>query len=233
VTHHGCDIGFAQDPDGDRLAIVNERGEPIGEDLTLALAAQQVLDRHGKGPVAVNLSASKCIEHVARARGCEVIKTRIGEVNVSEAMLKAGAVVGGEGTGGVIIPRMHPCRDSYVAMAVILELLAVEQKSVSAVRAGIPEYALIKDKVGIRAEQAPGVLRRLRQHYEDRLDCELNLQDGIYVDFGEKWVHVRRSNTESVLRLTAEAPAAAAAEALMVEVKNRIQMALGDGAANP
>ena len=218
-TNH-CDIGFAQDPDGDRLAIVNEQGEPIGEDLTLALAVEQVLSSHGKGPVAVNLSTSKSVEYVARRHGCEVTRTKIGEINVSETMLKIGAVVGGEGNGGVIVPAMHPCRDSYIGMALILELLAATGRSVGELRSDIPKYCMAKDKMRIRGEHAPEILRGLRRIYEGE---KLNLFDGVHVDFGEQWVHARRSNTEPVIRITAEASTAEAAAALTLKVREQIE----------
>jgi phosphomannomutase len=223
VKAQGCDIGFAQDPDGDRLAIVNEKGEPIGEDQTLALAVQQVLDAHEKGPVAVNLSTSKSVEYVARQRGVDVVKTKIGEINVSETMVRIGAVAGGEGNGGVIIPRMHPCRDSYIGMAVVLELMAMSGKTISELRGAIPSYTMIKDKIRIRGEQAPEILRALRRQYADK---NLNLLDGVYIDFGDSWVHARRSNTEPVIRITAEAPSQAEATKLASEFRQNIEKAV-------
>ncbi|HPG00929.1 MAG TPA: phosphoglucosamine mutase [Kiritimatiellia bacterium] len=223
VVQKKCAIGFAQDPDGDRLAIVNEKGEPIGEDLTLAFAVQQVLARHGKGPVAVNLSSSKCVEYVANQFGSEVVRTKIGEINVSETMLRVGAVVGGESNGGVIIPAVHPCRDSFVGMAIVLEMMAETGKTVSELRQAIPRYFVVKDKIRIRAEQAPLVIRALRREYADR---EVNLLDGIYVDFGESWVHARRSNTEPVIRITAEARSEDEARRLAADLRSKVENAL-------
>jgi len=219
VIDNQCDIGFAQDPDGDRLAIVNEQGEAIGEDLTLAFAVQQVLSRHEKGPVAVNLSTSKAVEDVARKLGSEVAHTKIGEINVSETMLKIGAVVGGESNGGVIIPRVHACRDSYVGMAVILELMADTEKTVSALRAEIPRYYIVKEKIRIRGEQAPIILRAIRRAYDEK---KLTLLDGVRVDFEDSWVHARRSNTEPVIRVTAEAPSPEEAERLVREMRAKM-----------
>ena len=201
VRAQACQIGFAQDPDGDRLTIVDENGCALAEDLTLALAVQQVLERHGRGPVVVNLSTSKCVDHVVRALGAEVMRSRIGETHVTEAMLKAGAAVGGESNGGVIIPAIHPCRDSFAGMAVILERLAQTGSTVSGLRAQIPEYHITRDKVPMRGELVPGFLRQLRQRYAGQ---RITLLDGVHVDFGESWVHVRRSNTEPVLRLNVE-----------------------------
>jgi len=203
VTAENCDIGFAQDPDGDRLAIVNECGEAIGEDITLAFVVQQVLEHHSRGRVVITSSASKCIEDIATGLGNEVIRCKIGEFHVAEKILTTGAVVGGEGNGGVIVPAIHACRDSYVGMAVVLELMAMAGKKVSELREAIPHYHLVKDKVPIRPEQAAAVLRRLRRDYAEHRP---NIEDGVFVDFGDGWVHARRSNTEPVIRITAEAP---------------------------
>ena len=202
VRGAGCDIGFAQDPDGDRLAIVDETGRPIGEDYTLALAVHQVLTVHGKGPVVVNLTASRVIERIAADAGCEVVRTRTGEIHVVQEMLARGAVVGGENIGGVILPAVHPCRDSYGAMAIVLELLASSSRTVRAWRQAWPRMSVARHKVPVRGPEAPAILREVRQRYADR---PLNLLDGVWIDFGSGWAAVRRSNTEPIIRITAEA----------------------------
>lgn len=219
VVEHGCAAGFAQDPDGDRLAIVDEMGQPINEDMTVAFAARQVLDHHEKGPVAVHLSTSNSVRHVAEKRGINIIRTKIGEINVSAAMLAAGAVVGGEGNGGVIIPRIHPCRDSYAGMAIVLELMAMENKKVTELCAEMPRYHLVKDKVRIHGEKAAGVLRKLRRKYENR---KINLLDGVHVELDDAWFHARMSNTEPVIRLVVEAPAKEQALRLAAELRAEI-----------
>ena len=224
VLKNKCDVGFAQDPDGDRLAIVNEKGEPIGEDLTLAFAVQQVLSRHKKGPVAINLSTSKTVEDVARALGSEVFRTKIGEINVSETMLKVGAVVGGESNGGVIVTDIHPCRDSYAGMAIVLELMAAAGKRISELRAAMPKYAVVKLKVHIRGEMAPEILRAIRSKFHDQ---KLTMLDGVHVDFGDSWLHARRSNTEPVIRVTAEAPSSDQAESMAGELRDFVQGMVG------
>jgi len=226
VRKHGCDIGFAQDPDGDRLAIVDEQGEPIGEDLTLAFAVEEVLDRHEKGPVVVNLSTSRSVEDVARSRGCEIERTKIGEINVTSRMLERRAVVGGESNGGVIVPAIHPCRDSFAGMALVLELMAATGRTVSELRAAIPRYTLIKDKIPIRTERAPLILRHLRKVYAGQ---RMNLIDGVYVELGRSWIHVRRSNTEPVMRLTIEAPDRREAQRLASEVRAEVEQAARQG----
>lgn len=220
VRRERCAVGFAQDPDGDRLAIVDDKGEAIGEDLTLALAARQVLERHETGPVAINLTTSKAVEYVARQRGCEVVRTRVGETHVSGAMLEIGAVVGGESNGGVIIPRIHPCRDSFAAMAVILELMAATGRSISELRAEIPRYHVVRDKVRVSPARAPGVLRLVRRAYADH---RMNFLDGVFVDFGDAWLHARRSNTEPVIRITAEAPSMDEAQRLAGDMRKHLE----------
>jgi len=221
VRREGCDVGFAQDPDGDRLAIVDNTGEAIGEDITLAMAVWEVLDRHGKGPVAINLSSSRCVQDVAERRGCRVIRTKIGETHVVESMLASGAVVGGEGSnGGVIIPAIHPCRDSYAAMAIVLELMAAERKTVAQLRAQIPRYHVVKASYPLQGIGVASVLRSLRRKYEH---MKTSFVDGVYVEIDDSWFHVRASNTEAVLRITAEAPTADAAARLSATLRAEIE----------
>ncbi len=219
VTRHGCDVGFAQDPDGDRLAIVDEQGRPIGEDLTLAFAVQEVLDAHERGPVAINLTASRAVEDVARARGCDVTRTRVGETHVARAIGEVGAVVGGEHNGGVMVPRIHNCRDSFTGMALVLELMARTGRSISSLRAEIPRYEVVRRKLNARPERAPEALRELRRHYAARRMDQL---DGLFIHFDEAWAHVRRSNTEPVVRVTVEARSAECAERLADEISGRL-----------
>lgn len=216
IKQNQCDIGFAQDPDGDRLAIVDENGIPLGEDFTLTLGIQQVLATHKKGSVAVNLSSGKTVDYVAQQAGETVVRTKIGEINVSETMLEIGAAVGGESNGGLIIPAVHPCRDSYVSMAIILEMLADTNKPISSLKAAIPEYHIVKDKIKVSNDASLKILRSVRNHYKDE---NLNLLDGVHVDFGDSWVHARRSNTEPVIRVMAEAPSQAKAEQLAKELR--------------
>lgn len=216
IKQNQCDIGFAQDPDGDRLAIVDENGVPLGEDFTLTLGIQQVLNAHQKGPVAVNLSSGKTVDYVTEQIGEKVTRTKIGEINVSETMLEIGAAAGGESNGGLIIPAVHPCRDSYVSMAIILEMLADTGKSISELKAAIPEYHIVKDKIKVSNDASLKILRAVRKHYQNE---KLNLLDGVHVDFGDSWIHARRSNTEPVIRVMAEAPTKAKADELANELR--------------
>ncbi len=222
VRRDGCAIGFAQDPDGDRLAIVDETGAPIGEDFTLAFAVRQVLAAHRRGPVVVNETASRVIEGIAAEAGCAVVRTRTGEIHVVAEMLARDAAVGGENIGGVILPAVHPCRDSFGAMAIVLEMLATGPRTVRAWRDAFPRTAVAKRKVPVRGPEAPAVLRELRRRYADR---PLRLLDGVGIGFGDDWVCVRRSNTEPILRITAEADTAAAAARLAGELAEAAETA--------
>ena len=215
VKRERADIGFAQDPDGDRLAIVDEQGRPIGEDYSLAFAAKYVLARK-KGPVVMNLSTSRTVADVAAAAGCEVRLTKVGEINVTQELLDCGGVIGGEGSGGVIWPDLHPCRDSFTAMALVLALLAESGKSVSQLVAGLPRYEIVKDKVSGSGEQARRMLRHVREKFADR---KMSLVDGIRIDFERAWVGLRPSNTEPIVRIVAEAPSREEAAKLVAEFK--------------
>ena len=217
VRSRKCAVGFAQDPDGDRLAIVDETGTPIGEDMTVTLATQQVLDAHEKGPVVVHMSTSRTVRVVAESRGCDTHFSRIGEINVTDMMLDVGAVVGGESNGGVIVPAVHPCRDSYTGMALILELLASTGRSVSALRGELPALTVVKDKIRISSDGGVRALRAIRRRYENE---KPDLRDGVLVDFGDAWFHARLSNTEPVLRITAEAEDGKRAADLVEEVRS-------------
>jgi phosphomannomutase len=223
VTNEGCDVGFAQDPDGDRLTIVDEKGRPLGEDLTLAFAVRRVLARHPGTPVAVNLATSKVVDLAARGLGSDVVRTPIGEINVSQTMLAIGATIGGESNGGVIVPEIHPCRDSYTAMALVLELMAVEGVPVSELRSALPSFAVVREKIPARPDQVSLALRALRRRFAGE---QLDLTDGIHVDLGDRWVHIRRSNTEPVIRVTAEAPVPQQARELVCDVHRAIDQVL-------
>ncbi|PWT92658.1 MAG: phosphoglucosamine mutase [Blastocatellia bacterium] len=201
VKRHGADIGFAQDMDADRLAIVSELGHPIGEDYTLVLAASYVLSKR-RGPVVANLSTSSALDFVAQRFGCPIYRTRIGEANVTECMERESAVIGGEGNGGVIYPRINFARDSLVGMALVLHMLADRTLSVSEALAEFPRLVMIKEKLACPSHKIPEVLKMVRRIYAD---AALDLTDGVKVLLPGGWLHVRGSNTEPIIRITAEA----------------------------
>jgi len=200
VKQHRADIGFAQDMDADRLAIVSEQGIPIGEDYTLVLAALYVLGKE-PGVVVANLSTTSALGDVAQKFGCALFLTKIGEVNVTDKMQQQNAVIGGEGNGGVIYPRINFARDSLVGMALVLHLLADSGKSVTELLDEFPRYSLVKEKMVCPSEKIPAVLRMLRQEYGK---FEIDTRDGVKVMLPEGWFLVRGSNTEPIIRVVAE-----------------------------
>ncbi|HTD69568.1 MAG TPA: phosphoglucosamine mutase [Gemmatimonadales bacterium] len=215
VTRAGAALGIAVDPDVDRLAIVDETGTPIGEDYTLAFAVRAVLDgtretRNGKRVVVCNLSTSLVVEDAARECGAEVVRTPVGEVHVARAIVRLGAVIGGEGNGGVMYPALHAGRDAPVAAALLLTLLARDGRRVSELVAAAPRYAIVKAKAerGTRnAERGlEDVYAALRKRFPD---ASVDTQDGLRLAWRDRWLHVRPSNTEPIIRLIAEAPSGA------------------------
>jgi phosphomannomutase len=222
VKEHDADIGFAQDMDADRLAIVSEHGVAIGEDYTLVLATLYVLGKE-RGPVVANLSSSSVLQAVADRFSCPLLLTRIGEVNVTEEMQKVHAVIGGEGNGGVIYPRINFARDSLTGMALILHLLAETGQSISNLVDSFPRYSLIKEKLACPSQKIPVVLRRLRQEYAA---YPLDVRDGVKVTLPSGWFLVRGSNTEPIMRVVAEAESEADARAIMANVDSLIQECL-------
>jgi phosphomannomutase len=195
-------IGFATDPDVDRLALVSETGRAIGEDWTLALATHVVLGR-SKGPVVTNLSTSRVVDDVASSHGCDVTRAPVGEVNVAVRMAELGAVVGGEGNGGVILPALHLGRDAPVAAALVLQLLHQSNGTLSAFIRQYPSYKIVKDKLDRPKAGLEEVYHAIR---ESLTGGEVDTQDGLRLQWADRWVHVRPSGTEPVVRVIAEAP---------------------------
>lgn len=219
VRNTGAVVGFAQDPDGDRLAIVNEKGEAIGEDYTLCLVAEYLLSLAAQGKVSgekaicTNLSTTRIIDDVAKKFGAEVVRTKIGEVNVSLAMKRTRAVTGGEGNGGIMVPAIGFGRDSLAGIALLLQYLAETKKTVSELVAQNPKYVMYKTKIDCTSEQQ---VKEILQNLEQRFAQEkLDKQDGLKVLFADgNWLHVRASNTEPIIRIIAEAETLEKAQAL-------------------
>ena len=218
VKKYGADVGFAQDMDADRLAIVNEQGTAIGEDYTLVLAALYVLGRE-PGPVVANLSTTSALEDVAKKFDCPLFLTKIGEVNVTDKMQQQNAVIGGEGNGGVIYPRINFARDSLVGMALVLHLLAESGKTVSQLMDQFPRYTVVKEKMICPSEKIPAVLRMLRQEYGE---FPLDTRDGVKVTLPEGWFLVRGSNTEPIIRVVAESRSESQAREIVTRIYDRV-----------
>jgi phosphomannomutase len=202
VLRAGATIGFAVDPDVDRLALVSDAGKAIGEDFTLALAARVVL-RHRPGPVVTNLSTSRIVEDVASAAGVPVIRAPVGEVNVAVRMRDEHAPVGGEGNGGVILSEVHLGRDAPVGAALLLQLLHEDNMTLSQIVSSLPRYAIVKDKLDRPNASLDTVYDALRSAFPG---ATADTQDGLRLSWPDRWVHVRPSGTEPIVRVIAEAP---------------------------
>jgi len=222
VRRHHAAVGFAQDPDADRLAIVDEAGTYIGEEYSLALCAKWVLSRR-PGVAVTNLSSSRMLDDIAAACNSQVRRTPVGEANVVQAMLAHNAVIGGEGNGGVIDPRIVPGRDSLVGMAYVLQLMAATNLSISQLVAQIPRYIIIKTKFPCRLEEANRVVAALKSRFASE---KIDAQDGIRIDWPRAWLHARPSNTEPIMRIIAEAPDRSTAEKLIADAQSVVQETL-------
>jgi phosphomannomutase len=217
VRASGADIGFAVDPDVDRLAVVDEQGHPIGEDYTLAFAVRAVLgepmakQRNDTCTVVANLSTSLVVENAATESGGRFLRAPVGEANVARTIQESGAIIGGEGNGGVILPSLHVGRDAPVGVALILHLLARTKRTVSALVAAAPRYTIVKAK-GPRGKDLQPVYRALRDRFPE---AQADDRDGLRLAWPDRWVHLRPSGTEPIVRFIAEAPSREDADRLV------------------
>jgi phosphomannomutase len=222
VRQAGADVGFAQDVDADRLVVVDEAGRPMGADLTVVLAVQRLLERK-RGAVVVDVSASRMVDDVAARFECPVYRSAVGEAHVLEAMAEHGAEVGGESDGGVVVLPVNACRDSFAAMAVILEALALSGGPISGLRARVPSYSIVRERLLCPTRDIAPSLRLIRTLFPD---ARIDLTDGVKATWDEQWLLARASGTESAIRLAAEAPTEGEARALV----NRVLDLLSPGA---
>ena len=212
------DVGFVVDPDVDRLAIIDERGTFFGEEYTLVAVADYLLSLNGGGNTVSNLSSTRALRDITERHGGSYTAAAVGEVNVVTKMKETGALIGGEGNGGVIYPELHYGRDALVGIALFLSLLAKSGKKVSELRASYPDYYMSKQRVDLPAGvDTEALLTRLAREYQDK--GTINLIDGVKIDLPTQWVHVRRSNTEPIIRIYTEAPSSEEAQALADEFK--------------
>jgi phosphomannomutase len=227
VTKNRASVGFCQDPDADRLAIIDENGRYVGEEYTLAMCADHVL-RQTPGPIVTNCSTSRMTEDVARLHGVPFHRSAVGEANVVDVMLEFEAVFGGEGNGGVIDPRVGLVRDSFVGMALLLDAMAARGVAVSELANELPRYAMCKTKLVLPRDRVDAALDALEHEYPNGRADRL---DGLRLDWGNpdgsgSWLLVRASNTEPIVRLVAEAPTADGAEHLCREGERVIRGAI-------
>lgn len=214
-----ADVGFVVDPDVDRLAIVMENGEMFVEEYTLVAVADYVL-RHTPGATVSNLSSSRALRDVTEAAGCSYSPAAVGEVNVVTKMKETGAVIGGEGNGGVIYPEAHYGRDALVGVALFLTLMAKSGKKVTELKAGYPAYAIAKNKIQLTPDiDVDAILEAMKERYRSEKITDI---DGVKIDFPQSWVHLRKSNTEPIIRIYAEAHTMEEADALANDIKGVI-----------
>ena len=223
VKETGADVGFAVDPDVDRLAIVAEDGRAIGEDYTLALAARVVLSQT-PGTVVTNLSTSRIVDDVAARAGSRVVRAPVGEVNVAIRMREERAVVGGEGNGGVILPDLHLGRDAPLAAALVLQLLSEGEETLSQIVSHYPRYAIVKDKLDRPPVALDAVYDALRSTFHG---AQVDTQDGLRLSWPDSWVHIRPSGTEPIVRVIAEAPSVDAARLLVARSREPLDALAG------
>lgn len=223
VRQLGADVGFAEDPDADRLAIVDNTGRYIGEELTLALCVDHILARGQTGPVVVNGSTSRVTADLAEKYGCVFHRSAVGEANVVAKMREVNALIGGEGNGGVIEPKVGYVRDSFVSMAYVLEGLAQRSTPLSHWVDQLPQYTIVKDKLHCPRERVTAACDALREAYGDATATE---GDGLRLDWPDRWVQVRASNTEPIIRVIAEAPGDTVARKLCAEAVDLARQAV-------
>jgi phosphomannomutase len=220
VRQHGAAFGVAIDPDGDRLVLFDEHGMPIGEERTIALATKAVLDSGERGDVVVNFSTTRVVDDVAASYGVACHRAPVGEINVVREMQRTGAVIGGEGSGGVIYPACHSGRDSLVGLGVISSYLRSNNLSMSQACALLPTYAMIKTKFALQDRTAltsafPEIISTFQ-------GASVSTLDGVFIGMADRWVQVRASNTEPIARVIAEAPTTKEAQELIDRVTSVI-----------
>ena len=220
VKEHNADLGIAVDPDVDRLALVSDKGEPLGEEFTLACVTRFVLSKT-PGDVVVNASTTRVIDDLAQAAGVKAHRTKVGEINVAVKALDINAVIAGEGNGGVMYPEIHVGRDAPVGIALVLQYLAENELKISNLSRQFPQYTMIKDKITLPFDaDARAVVEKLKEtHSNDNLD----LIDGVKVLYDKSWVHIRASNTEPIIRVIAEAPTREQTVALVEQYKQEVK----------
>ena len=219
VTGQGCDLGISVDPDVDRLCFVCEDGSFFGEEYTLVAVADHVL-AHTPGPTVSNLSSTRALREVSARHGCTYTAAAVGEVNVVAQMRATDAILGGEGNGGVIYPTSHAGRDALVGIGLFLTLLASRETSCRALRNTYPDFHMVKDKMSLPSVDVDAALRALR---DETQDADINDIDGVKFDLDEGWVHLRKSNTEPIIRIYAEAGSPESARALADRFAERLE----------
>ena len=210
VKESKADLGIVVDPDVDRLVLITNEGEPFGEENTITQAVRFILSKQ-KGNVVVNLSTTRAVDDVAEAEDCKVFRSPVGEANVVKKMKEVDAIIGGEGSGGVIYPALHYGRDALVGIAITLQHLLEFGKSISELKKALPEYFIAKKKIELGNIKPDDIINSLIEKYKSE---KINTEDGLRIDFADYWVHFRKSNTEPIIRIITEAKSKVKAEEL-------------------
>lgn len=220
VKKHDADIGIATDPDGDRLAIVDENGNPLGEEYTLVICADGYFKSSSfLSPIITNLSTTMAMDKIAEKYGVKVIRSAVGEINVVNKMIEVGALFGGEGNGGVILSESHYGRDSLVGTAMILNRMIQDNMKVSEIFNSMPQYVIVKDKISIKGLDPELLIKKVELEYKNN---NLDFSDGLKVSWENSWVHIRKSNTEPIIRIYAEAATKQDAKKIVNNIKKLI-----------
>ena len=220
VKKHKADLGIVVDPDVDRLVLITETGEPFGEENTITLAVKQYLKKN-KGNVVVNLSTTRAVDDVAAEYRCEVFRSPVGEANVVKKMKEVEAVIGGEGSGGVIVPSVNFGRDALVGTVIALQHLTESRMKMSTLKNSLPQYFIVKKKIELVDKNADGIIQKIIEKYKTE---KINQEDGLRIDFDDHWVHLRKSNTEPIIRIIVEAKIKEDAERLAEIYSNEIKL---------
>jgi phosphomannomutase len=217
VIENSADVGFAVDPDADRLAVVSEAGKPLGEEYTLVLAVEgYIKNKQAKEIFVTNLSTSLALEKMAEKYNCSVERSAVGEINVVRKMLEVGSDLGGEGNGGVILKEAHLGRDSLVGTAMILNRMAQDEFPISAIHAALPQFHIVKDKINLDGINKDAVQKKAKSIFTD---AKVNTVDGVKFTWDDCWIHLRGSNTEPIMRIYAEGPTEADARELIDKIR--------------
>ncbi|MBC8345480.1 MAG: phosphoglucosamine mutase [Candidatus Marinimicrobia bacterium] len=222
VIDNAAHVGFAVDPDADRLAVVNEKGETLGEEYTLVLAAEgYIKKKQTQETFVTNLSTSLALEKMAKQYGCGVERSAVGEINVVKKMLEIGSELGGEGNGGIILKEAHLGRDSLVGAAMVLHRMALTSDSLSIIYNTLPQYTIVKDKIQLDNLDLDSIMKKVKNSFSD---AEINNVDGFKFTWENSWVHLRMSNTEPIMRIYAEGETSEIAQNLVKQVKSLINL---------
>ena len=220
VIKNEAHVGFAVDPDADRLAVVNEKGQALGEEYTLVLAAEgYIKNKQSKETFVTNLSTSLALEKMAELNNCTVERSAVGEINVVQKMIEVGSELGGEGNGGVILKEAHLGRDSLVGTAMVLNRMAQDNIPLSQIHAALPQFYIVKDKINLDAIEKDAVLEKAKFVFTD---AEVNTIDGVKFTWEDSWIHLRSSNTEPIMRIYAEGSSIRIAQGLVDKIKKTI-----------